>query len=541
MAMKRFNRTERVIGTTCIFWLQGRCNRNPCKFLHSETPSILSTGSCRDDTALYHNARKRCHISSEFAKTVSRRKTGNDMLSPKHTTKNKVWNRNLPKHTTKKVLNRNMGDEVPQKHTTKKVLNKNMGDEVPQKHTTKNMGDEVPQKHTTKNMGDEVPQKHTTKNMGDEVPQKHTTKNMGDEVPQKHTTKKVLNRNMGDERERTQVPQKTSISICKYWMNDNCVHGDQCRNLHSWSYGDGFATLAKLQGHKKLVTGIALLNGSDKLYSGSTDGTLRSWDCHTGQCANLMNLGAEATSLISEGPWIFVGLPNTVKAWNTETASQFTLDGPKGRVLSMTVGNDTLLAGAEDGVISAWKGSSKSNSPFELVASLRGHTKSVVCLIVGVVKILFSGSKDQSIKVWDLDTFECKMTLNAHTDEVTSLLCWDNFLLSGSLDCTVKVWYKTEAETLEVAYSHKLENGVVALSGMTDPKNKPILFCSTRDNSVRLYELPSFAERGRLFAKQEVGLIDIAPDGLFFTGDRTGLLTVWKWLEEPKVEVVASS
>lgn len=36
-----------------------------------------------------------------------------------------------------------------------------------------------------------------------------------------------------------------------------------------------------------------------------------------------------------------------VKAWNTQTASQFTLDGPKGRVLSMTVGNDTLLAGAE--------------------------------------------------------------------------------------------------------------------------------------------------------------------------------------------------
>ncbi|CAK8560911.1 unnamed protein product [Lathyrus sativus] len=400
----------------------------------------------------------------------------------------------------------------------------------------------------------QVPTKKVLNNMGDDrertqVPQKHTTKvlnrNMGDDrertqVPQKHTTK-VLNRNMGDDRERTQVPQKPSISICKYWMNDNCVHGDQCRNLHSWSYGDGFATLAKLQGHKKLVTGIALLNGSDKLYSGSTDGTLRSWDCHTGQCANVMNLGAEATSLISEGPWIFVGLPNTVKAWNTQTASQFTLDGPKGRVLSMTVGNDTLLAGAEDGVISAWKGSSKSNSPFELVASLRGHTKSVVCLTVGVVKMLFSGSKDQSIKVWDLDTFECKMTLNAHTDGVTSLLCWDNFLLTGSSDCTIKVWYKTEAETMEVVYSHKLENGVVALSGMTDPKNKPILFCSTRDNSVRLFELPSFAERGRLFAKQEVGLINIAPGGLFFTGDRTGLLTVWKWLEEPKVAVVAAA
>ncbi|XP_058740392.1 zinc finger CCCH domain-containing protein 48-like isoform X1 [Vicia villosa] len=68
--------------------------------------------------------------------------------------------------------------------------------------------------------------------------------------------------------------------------------------------------------------------------------------------------------------------------------------------------------------------------------------------------MLYSGSKDQSIKVWDLDKFECKMTLNAHTGEVTSLICWDKFLLSGSSDCTIKVWYKTVEDTLEVAYSH---------------------------------------------------------------------------------------
>ena len=36
-----------------------------------------------------------------------------------------------------------------------------------------------------------------------------------------------------------------------------------------------------------------------------------------------------------------------MKAWNIQTALQLTLDGPKGRVLAMTVGNDTLLAGAE--------------------------------------------------------------------------------------------------------------------------------------------------------------------------------------------------
>ena len=52
----------------------------------------------------------------------------------------------------------------------------------------------------------------------------------------------------------------------------------------------------------------------------------------------------------------------------------------------------------QDGVIFAWRGSSKADSPFELVASLTGHTKAVVCLAVGC-KMLYSGSMDQSIKV----------------------------------------------------------------------------------------------------------------------------------------------
>ncbi|GAU25139.1 hypothetical protein TSUD_363090 [Trifolium subterraneum] len=203
----------------------------------------------------------------------------------------------------------------------------------------------------------------------------------------------------------------------------------------------------------------------------------------------------------------------------------------------MTVGNNTLFAGGEDGVISAWRGSSDANSPFKLVASLRGHAKSVVCLTAGCLdKRLFSGSMDHSIMVWDLDTFECKMTLNGHTDTVTSLISWGNFLLSSSLDCTIKVWAESEEKTFHVAYSHNVENGIVAHNWMTDAGDKSILFCACRDNSVRLYELPSFSERGRLFARQEVRSIEKGPGGLIFTGDGTGLLTVSKWSEKPKVE-----
>ncbi|XP_061366317.1 zinc finger CCCH domain-containing protein 48-like [Gastrolobium bilobum] len=55
-----------------------------------------------------------------------------------------------------------------------------------------------------------------------------------------------------------------------------------------------------------------------------------------------------------------------------------------------------------------------------------------------------------------------------------------------------------------LSYTDISSNGVIALCGMTDAEDKHILICSCRDNSVRLYDLPSFSGMGRLFAKKEV-------------------------------------
>jgi hypothetical protein len=42
-----------------------------------------------------------------------------------------------------------------------------------------------------------------------------------------------------------------------------------------------------------------------------------------------------------------------------------------------------------------------------------------------------------------------------------------------------------------------------------------------------------FTERGKIFAKQEIRAIQIGPGGIFFTGDGTGQVKVWKWCTEP--------
>lgn len=326
----------------------------------------------------------------------------------------------------------------------------------------------------------------------------------------------------------TRVATKTE-KICDFWVKGNCKFGNSCRYLHSWSTGNCFSLLTQLEGHQKVVSGIAFPPGSDKLYSGSTDKTVRVWDCQSGQCAGVVNLSGEIGCMLSEGPWIFVGLTNLVKAWNAQTAADLNLTGPVGQVYSLVVGNDMLFAGTEDGIL-VWKFNVTTNC-FEPAASLKGHSHHVVSLVVGANR-LYSGSMDNTIRVWSLETLQCVQVLTAHTSVVMSVLCWDQFLLSCSLDKTIKIWVANESGSLEVTYTHQEEHGVLALCGMHDAEAKPVLLCSCNDNSVRVYDLPSFSERGKIYSKEAIRCIEIGPGGLFFTGDESGQVRVWKWLAD---------
>ncbi|KAL6003226.1 Zinc finger CCCH domain-containing protein 48 [Asimina triloba] len=74
-----------------------------------------------------------------------------------------------------------------------------------------------------------------------------------------------------------------------------------------------------------------------------------------------------------------------------------------------------------------------------------------------------------------------------------------------------------------------IRKGVLFLCGTFDLQAKPVLMSAFDDNSVRLYDLPSFIERGKVLSKDEIRSIQSGPDGLFFTGDGEGVLKVWKW------------
>jgi WD40 repeat protein len=124
------------------------------------------------------------------------------------------------------------------------------------------------------------------------------------------------------------------------------------------------------------------------------------------------------------------------------------LEGHADEVLSLVVHGDKLLSGSRDNTIKVW-----NTDTWACERTLKGHNSalehipyfdravdgSVSSLVTHGGKII-SGSHDNTIKVWSTDTWTCECTLEGHDGDVCSLVMHGDKLISGSYDNTIKVW-----------------------------------------------------------------------------------------------------
>ena len=79
-------------------------------------------------------------------------------------------------------------------------------------------------------------------------------------------------------------------------------------------------------------------------------------------------------------------------------------------------------------------------------------------------KLIASGSRDKTIKVWNYETGECLNTLEGHSSWIKSLAHIENtkLIVSGSGDRTINIWDYESSECTRTLEGHTNEvNSVI--------------------------------------------------------------------------------
>eukprot|EP01062_Namystynia_karyoxenos_P076894 TRINITY_DN7626_c1_g1_i1.p1 TRINITY_DN7626_c1_g1~~TRINITY_DN7626_c1_g1_i1.p1 ORF type:complete len:362 (+),score=104.81 TRINITY_DN7626_c1_g1_i1:84-1169(+) len=188
--------------------------------------------------------------------------------------------------------------------------------------------------------------------------------------------------------------------------DDPTIHGYNATRLAQMKDGDikELERLSKphcsLSGHTASVTCIAASQG--KLWSASNDGTVRVWDPGSRSCLRSLSTGLHGVWGMAISPrrnWVICsGVGGTVHVFDSEGHRAKELRGHTQMVRDVLLWDqkDVLFSCSKDETIRVW-----SLGRGELIETFFGHEKSVNCLSLYGCR-LHSGSHDKQVLVWDL-------------------------------------------------------------------------------------------------------------------------------------------
>ncbi|MEI7489390.1 MAG: WD40 repeat domain-containing protein, partial [Chryseobacterium sp.] len=286
-----------------------------------------------------------------------------------------------------------------------------------------------------------------------------------------------------------------------------------------------------IKNHTKQVNTVIISSDNKTIASGSFDGTIKVYDYYP-QTKDLSTNPKNVLNNVHNG-WVYTlaispdnktlvsgGADNTIKIWdlerlknNQESKPKYTLTEHKDKVSTLVITPDgkQLISGSHDKTIKIWnlKGL-KDNQPSKLTLSdlndSEGHKDWISCLAVTQDnKFLVSGSLDGTIKIWNLENKSKPEPINTISinRRINSLAISHDgkILVSGDSGNTIKIW-EIKTWTLEELKNLKSESATFTFTDHEDDvyslaisSDNKLLVSGSADNTIKIWDLERLNKR----------------------------------------------
>ncbi|CAL5874365.1 uncharacterized protein PFLUO_LOCUS8661 [Penicillium psychrofluorescens] len=263
------------------------------------------------------------------------------------------------------------------------------------------------------------------------------------------------------------------VVTCLQFDTDKILTGSDDTNINVYDTKTG-ALKATLEGHDGGVWALEYYGNT--LVSGSTDRSVRVWDIERARCTQ-----------------VFQGHTSTVRCLQIVLPTEVGKD-EHGRP-EMKPKQPLIITGSRDSNLRVWKLPKPgdpvyfqngglmddSDCPY-FVRVLTGHQHSVRA-IAAHGDTLVSGSYDCTVRVWKISTGQVLHTLQGHSMKVYSVVLDHarNRCISGAMDHMVKVWSLDDGSVLYNLEGHTSLVGLLALQNDR-------LVSAAADSTLRIWD-----------------------------------------------------
>mmetsp|Transcript_43305 Transcript_43305/g.70272 ORF Transcript_43305/g.70272 Transcript_43305/m.70272 type:complete len:291 (-) Transcript_43305:220-1092(-) len=220
------------------------------------------------------------------------------------------------------------------------------------------------------------------------------------------------------------------------------VSGGEEGFLFVWDYILGCA-LYQLSGHSLSVNCVQCVEKT--IYSGSSDGTVRVWSLETGKAIYVLRHTGPIRCIAGRpGGLLLTGQDGIIRLWDTNRhalVKNLNLEGDQGAGVWCMQIDDTLTAaiGLSDGRIIIWD--TQANSHSTILAN-----DSIITAIQFDKQKIVASAFNSTVKIFNRKNGLLIRTITGHTDRVWQTQFSGPFLVSASLDTTVRVYDFSEIQ-----------------------------------------------------------------------------------------------